>query len=100
MVDLDRPEEFTTRAAADEAAEKPYAAEITGTRPGRVVGPYLLGGLVLGCWPRWPRPAPWWCAARRWIRWTPGKRGAALHLDQPDAAHGDHRGRPGSGHVR
>lgn len=47
MVDLDRPEEFTTRAAADEAAEKPYAAEITGTRPGRVVGPYLLGGLVL-----------------------------------------------------
>lgn len=43
MLDLDDPESYTTEAAADEPAIWP----ITGTRPGNIVGPYLLGGLGL-----------------------------------------------------
>jgi hypothetical protein len=47
MVDLDRPEGYTTGDRAREAANTPYVAPIDGTRPGSIVGPYLLGGLVL-----------------------------------------------------
>ncbi|GAA1870788.1 hypothetical protein GCM10009715_17140 [Paeniglutamicibacter psychrophenolicus] len=43
LLDLDDPEGHTTRAEADEPAIWP----ITGTRPGDMVGPYLLGGLGL-----------------------------------------------------
>ncbi|GAA1496904.1 hypothetical protein [Paeniglutamicibacter kerguelensis] len=32
---------------AEEAADQPFVPSITGTRPGTVVGPYLLGGLAL-----------------------------------------------------
>ncbi|RAX49796.1 hypothetical protein DQ353_08185 [Arthrobacter sp. AQ5-05] len=46
-VDLDYPEDYITRAEADAAANEPTIWPITGTRPGDVVGPYLLGGLGL-----------------------------------------------------
>ena len=47
LLDLDRPEEYLTEAEADAAANEPATWPITGTRPGTLVGPYLLGGLGL-----------------------------------------------------
>ncbi len=47
LLDLDHPEEYLTEAEADAAANEPATWPINGTRPGTLVGPYLLGGLGL-----------------------------------------------------
>ncbi|MDQ0095782.1 hypothetical protein [Paeniglutamicibacter psychrophenolicus] len=47
LLDLEDPEGYTTEAEADAAANEPAIWPITGTRPGDMVGPYLLGGLGL-----------------------------------------------------
>ncbi|MFI8412988.1 hypothetical protein ACIGB6_10970 [Paeniglutamicibacter gangotriensis] len=47
VLDLSDPGQYMTRAEADAAANEPLLTPITGTRPGKEVGPYLLGGLGL-----------------------------------------------------
>lgn len=47
MLYLADENEYITRAQADAVENTPEISAITGTRPGNIVGPYLLGGLGL-----------------------------------------------------
>lgn len=47
MLYLTDEDEYMTRAQAEAMQDTPEVSAITGTRPGNVVGPYLLGGLGL-----------------------------------------------------